>query len=289
MAPLTELGLEARSLVRFAAEKHDGQFGFGSMSCAIYDTAWVSLVTRTIEGEKVWAFPDCFRYVIHRQSANGGWEGGATLTDDILNTAASLLSLKRHWQTPIPMHGVSKDELQGRIEQAILRLQYQLRTWDIVTPMQVGFEIIFPSLLRLLANEGITFDFEAKDKLMEINATKMSGFKPEYLYTASGSTALHSLEAFCGVIDFDRIAHHKVKGSFMGSPSSTAAYLMHASCWDEEAEEYLCHVINVLDEGGGVPSAYPSTYFEYSWVSMIRVASTGVRIFTYLGSFFRRS
>lgn len=54
----------------------------------------------------------------------------------------------------------------------------------------------------------------------------------------------------------------------MASPSSTAAYLMYTSEWDNEAEDYLRHVIK---DGpgrgtGAVPSAFPSTYFEYSWV-----------------------
>ncbi|KAI0172217.1 hypothetical protein GGR52DRAFT_573358 [Hypoxylon sp. FL1284] len=53
----------------------------------------------------------------------------------------------------------------------------------------------------------------------------------------------------------------------MGSPSSTAAYLMHISEWDDVAEEYLR---DALRDGsghgcGGVPSAWPSSIFELSW------------------------
>lgn len=82
-------------------------------------------------------------------------------------------------------------------------------------------------------------------------------------------TLTHSLEAFIGKIDFDQIVQHKVSGSMFGSPSSTAAYLMNASAWDDEAEDYLRQVIrkSVGQGSGGVPGVYPTTHFEYTWVS----------------------
>ena len=54
----------------------------------------------------------------------------------------------------------------------------------------------------------------------------------------------------------------------MAFPSSTAAYLMNVSKWDDEFEEYLRHVVTAGPGWGhgGVPSANPSTHFEYSWV-----------------------
>ncbi|KAH8892550.1 hypothetical protein GQ53DRAFT_746074 [Thozetella sp. PMI_491] len=55
----------------------------------------------------------------------------------------------------------------------------------------------------------------------------------------------------------------------MASPSSTAAYLMHVTDWDDEVETYLKHVIQygVGSNSGAVPSAFPSMFFEYTWVS----------------------
>ncbi|KAL9062537.1 MAG: hypothetical protein Q9161_009791 [Pseudevernia consocians] len=54
----------------------------------------------------------------------------------------------------------------------------------------------------------------------------------------------------------------------MGSPASTAAYLMNTSQWDTGAETYLRKVIH---EGqgrgsGGVPSVFPMPVFETTWV-----------------------
>ncbi|UNI15339.1 hypothetical protein JDV02_001879 [Purpureocillium takamizusanense] len=100
-------------------------------------------------------------------------------------------------------------------------------------------------MLNLLAQEdsSLLFDFDAKEALMSTHDTKMALFCPEFLYGSRQTTALHSLEAFIGKINFDRVSHHKVHGSMMGSPSSTAAYLIHTSEWDEESEDYLRHVI----------------------------------------------
>ena len=103
---------------------------------------------------------------------------------------------------------------------------------------------------------------------MTINKNKLSRFRPEFLYGPRRFTALHSLEAFIGNLDFDKVKHHKVYGSMLGSPSSTAAYLMHASEWDDESEDYIRHVIKFAAGrgSGGVPSAFPSTHFEITWV-----------------------
>ncbi len=103
---------------------------------------------------------------------------------------------------------------------------------------------------------------------MDLNAKKMSHIDLSVLYGNAKTTMLHSLEAFCGKINFDQVSHHKVFGSMMASPSSTAAYLTYRSTWDDESEAYLRHVISAGEgkENGGVPSAFPSTLFEITWV-----------------------
>jgi hypothetical protein len=58
----------------------------------------------------------------------------------------------------------------------------------------------------------------------------------------------------------------------MGSPSSTAAYLMNTSVWDEDAEQYLRRVIVQCQKyvgDRGVPAVWPITTFEFSWVSCL--------------------
>lgn len=265
---------QARSLIRRSVQGYDDQYGFGAMSCSAYDAAWVSLVAKSIDGERQWLFPQCFTYLLATQSGEGGWETGkASQIDGILNTAAPLLALIRYAATPLQL----SHDTQGvphRIEKAKESLRSQLANWDAMATDHVGFEVIVPAMLDLLVQEdsSLVFDFDAKETLMKIHDAKMTLFRPEFLYGTRPTTALHSLEAFVGKVDFDRVSHHTVNGSMMGSPSSTAAYLMHTSRWDEESEAYLRHVVKAASGqgGGGVPSAFPSMHFEYSWVGRKR-------------------
>lgn len=263
----------ARSLIRRALTGHDGKLGFGSMSLSVYDTAWVSLITKTMLGKKQWLFTESFSYLLNTQSDNGSWDAGVSQIDGILSTAASLLSLKRHAEEPLQIQ-ISPEPLQGRIESAAEALRSQLRSWDVSRSNHAGFEMIVPTLLEMLEKEGFIFEFNDKVELLRINAAKLSKFKPDALYSKSKSTAIYSLEAFVGKIDFDRLTHQKVQGAMMASPSSTAAYLMNTSSWDEDAEEYLRHVVDIK-KVGGVPAAYPSTFYEYTWVSPLTRSPRG--------------
>lgn len=261
---------QAVALVSQAGRGYDSKYAHGSMSCATYDTAWVSLVTKTVNGTRQWLFPESFRFLLDSQESSGSWGSQASPVDKILNTAAALLSLRRHAKEPLQLISMTEArDLDGRIERATKSVQHQLSKWDIASTTHVGFEVIVPALLDLLAGEGILLPFKARDDLMKARAAKLKHFDPELLlYGKQQSTLLHSLEAFTGRINFDMIAHHKVNGSLMASPSSTAAYLMNVSSWDDEAEDYLRHVIT-RGPGcgkGSVPSAYPSSNFEFSWV-----------------------
>ncbi|KAH7304690.1 aphidicolan-16beta-ol synthase [Stachybotrys elegans] len=263
---------EATQMIKGAVGAYDDKYGYGTMSCAIYDTAWVSMVTKPIDGQQQWLFPECFRYVLDHQLPDGSWGvNRKAQIDGILNTSAGLLALARHRSAPASERQTQPMDcdLEDRIIRARSSLQAQLMEWDVSKTDHVGFEMIVPAMLQYLDREGFTFDFPSKAPLMGVYSAKMARFKPEFLYSPVRITAVHSLESFIGTIDFDRVAHHKVNGSMLGSPSSTAAYLMHVSQWDDEAEAYLAHVVKTAagHGSGGVPSAYPSTYFEYSWAS----------------------
>ncbi|KAI1438940.1 terpene synthase family protein [Xylaria sp. CBS 124048] len=270
MGDADRLADDAKSLIRTALENYTEKYGLGAMSVAAYDTAWVAMVTKVIDGQKQWLFPECFEYVLATQSDEGGWTiGSGAQIDGILNTAGPLLALKRHQTESLQLrHGAA--DLGARIERATASLRGQLAAWDVSTAEHVGFEIIVPAMLELLEKEdpALVFEFDSKTLLMNINHAKMSRFRPEFLYGPRRFTALHSLESFIGKLDFDKVKHHRVCGSMLGSPSSTAAYIMHASEWDDESEQYLRHVIKYAAGrgSGGVPSAFPSTHFEITWM-----------------------
>jgi hypothetical protein len=266
--PPSSLVDEAADLIHHLANYHDDTFGLGTMTCAIYDTAWVAMVAKDIDGKRTWLFPESFIYVLDQQGEDGSWQSYGAQIDGIMNSLAALLALKRHQRQPDLSEYALPYDTEARIQRAIDAITPQLRAWDVEATMHVGFEYLVPALLTMLEAEDVHFAFAGRANLMEINHKKMSRFRPEMLYGEQKITALHSLEAFIGLIDFDRVQHHKTFGSMMASPSSTAAYLMSTSQWDLESEAYLHHVI---DHGagkfsGGVPSAFPSNYFETTWV-----------------------
>lgn len=240
----------------------------GSFTCAVYDTAWVSMVAKPTENGTVWLFPECFRYIIDSQLPDGGWPSYAADVDGILNTAASLLALKAHQTNAYQITAYLPEELSRRLSSAAESLRIQLQAWDVAKTVHVGFEILVPAMLALLEEQGFFFDFPERENLMKLNQLKTSQFKLAYLYSPKKTTALHSLEAFAGKLDYDKVGHHKTFGAYMASPSSTAACLMYSSSWDDESEEYLKWAVaaGAGRGNGGVPSAWPSTFFDISWV-----------------------
>lgn len=266
------LASAARSLIKRLCESHHGQYGLSTTSCQVYDTAWVAMVGKTTGSTKKWLFPESFHYLLKTQSDDGSWgTHPATKTAGILDTAAALLALLKHLKEPLQIHDVPSNDIRRRIGRASNSLRAQLATWDDVSETNhIGVEIIVPSLLAYLEKEDarLAFDFPCKKVLKRMNEEKLSRFRPESLYGNKPSSAIHSLEAFLGKIDFDRVSHHLFNGSMLASPSSTAAYLIEASHWDDEAEKYLRH-IGEAGSGhgdGGIPGTFPTTHFEISWV-----------------------
>ncbi|KAI6510862.1 hypothetical protein MCOR13_000785 [Pyricularia oryzae] len=267
----TAVDLEAASLTQHLLDSYSAGLDAGSITPSVYDTAWLALVKKqNAKGEQQWLFSECFQYILETQLADGGWQS-CSQVDGILNTAASLLALRRHASEPLQIAGMQAEDVHARVERATVALQVLLSAWEVAQTVEenthVGYDLIVPTLLRLLNDEGIAFEFQGRAALTEMHKAKTSAFNPENLYGKTETTAIHYLEAFLGQIDYSKVAHHKVHGAFMDSPSSTAAYLIGLpdAAWDDEAEGYL---VNVLTRAGGksVPSAYPSINFEALWV-----------------------
>ncbi|OJK02338.1 hypothetical protein ASPACDRAFT_1886662 [Aspergillus aculeatus ATCC 16872] len=258
--------------------------GSSSMTPCIYDTAWLALIIKP-EGvfndhrdaaqhlHSQWLFPECFQAVLDSQSTDGGFGSSrASRVDEVMNAMAAVLALSKHAHNPTvtPSSSCSPSDLQERIDRGIRYLHSALSTWDneaVLATDHVGFEILIPCLLDLLKAEGgidLRASFPGHAALMQLNARKMARFHPSMLYSTRKTTLLHSLEAFIGRIDFDAVAHHLTHGAMLNSPSSTAAYLMHATRWDARAEAYLRFVVE-QGVGAMVPSAFPITMFEISW------------------------
>lgn len=239
----------------------------GSATVAIYDTAWVSMIIKHVDGRDQWLFPECFHFLLDNQLSEGSWESYASLDDGILNTLAALLALKKHSNAGIPENNIDSFSLDVPISKARSYLEEKLPDWDVDSGIHVGFEILVPALLAMLETEQMYFSFPGRHLLQKLRDAKLAKFDPQMIYNGQ-TTLVHSLEALVSEIDFDMLSRSKTFGSMMGSPASTAAYLMHSSQWDPEAEIYLRKVI---DDGegkgnGAVPSVFPTPVFETTWV-----------------------
>ncbi|KAF1921227.1 Ent-kaur-16-ene synthase [Ampelomyces quisqualis] len=269
---LDDLAAMARLLIQRTHNAFHPKYGFSTTSCQIYDTAWAAMIQKEINGNMSWLFPQSFCYLLDSQAEDGSWGvHPKSKTVGVLDTAAATLALLRHAKTPLQLQDIAPSELAQRIKKGLKSLQMQLVAWDdLLDTNHIGVELIVPALLGYLTAEDMTlqFTFESESILEQIHAAKMARFKPESLYQERPSSALHHLEALIGKIDFDKVEHHLFNGSMLASPSSTAAFLMHASSWNIEAEAYLQHVF-VAGTGrgrGGFPGTYPTTYFELNWV-----------------------
>lgn len=250
-------------------QTHDDFSQFGTFSPSIYDSAWLSMVYREHEGQLTWLFPQCFQYVVTNQLEDGSWPTYVSTVDGILNTSASLLALLTRQRLEGDLSSESV-HLSQRIDRAKAGLQSLLLRWNVAETDRVGFEVIVPGLLRQISSRfDIEFNFPGQSLLEELNVRKLKKIRPEILYSKHETTLLHSLEAVVGVVDYDQMRHHcSEERGILGSPASTASYLMGCSTWDTRAEIYLRHVVeNAGNATGGVPSGYPTCMFELSWVS----------------------
>ncbi|KAL8761590.1 MAG: hypothetical protein Q9184_002298 [Pyrenodesmia sp. 2 TL-2023] len=263
-----EHAAEAAKLLHGIIHDYDGPGVGGSFSCSIYDTAWLAMITKKVDGKEQWLFPTAFDYILRHQQPDGAWPSYASDADGIMNTLAALLALHHHRNAHLQLGELMHLDIDQRIRRGERALQDRLLPWNIGTALHVGFEVLVPSLLRLAEAFGSMFDFPGRKLLLDTHEQKMSCFDPTMLYRETPTSALHSLEALVGRVDFDKLKHHTRGGSMMGSPSSTAAYLQHSTVWDTESEDYL-HQVLFHAEGkgsGGVPSAYPTANFEMIWV-----------------------
>ncbi|KAE8151971.1 terpenoid cyclases/protein prenyltransferase alpha-alpha toroid [Aspergillus avenaceus] len=270
---------QARNLVQRIAEEIKFEHGFSSVAPSIYDTAWLALIPDKTTKQKRWLFPESFTYLLEHQSPDGGWDPLAQssrtakypdalwLPDCIIHSLAALLALCRHFRLAA-YQGVDlpKDAL-ARIFRGKEFLDNKLSVWMPEVTAHFGFELLIPVLLQLLSNEGLLFDFPAKEELL-VRYEKASSIDLGFLYNGPCRIPLLSLEAFIGKLDFAKIEHLVSDGGMMGSPASTAAYLIYAPNWSDKCEVFLRHVVKKgQGQGNGaVGGVFPLECFEPTWV-----------------------
>ncbi|KAJ5636931.1 Ent-kaurene synthase [Penicillium longicatenatum] len=280
------LSMKAPALIERAQQVVSGisrgckdETGFGGFSMSLYDTAWVSMVAKSDTTEsRQWLFPEAFAYLLRHQHNDGSWGTNVSPVDLILNTMAGLLAVLEH--CPLNAASFPKDDAMGlsdhgsRVSRATKALSNALCSWDVESTLHVGFEILVPCLLSQLAQKGVNLEFPGKERLMKLHQHKLSKFRPEMVTSEHQTTFLHSLEGLIDKVNFANLRHHCTSyGGMLGSPASTAAYLIYSSTWDENAEVYLRNVIQKCGSHGAVPSAFPTPIFVTSWTISTLLAS----------------
>ncbi|KAJ6480332.1 Ent-kaurene synthase [Mycena sanguinolenta] len=254
---------QANAFLRSLINRCDDEFRLGTIGVSIYDTAWVALVSRTVDSKATWVFPESFDFIYKSQASDGSWSGDGSVVDRIINTLACLLALKRHAKAGLNLGYI---DLSERCDMAVSALKCDLENWDVASTERIGFEMVVPSILESLEQEGIDFDFPSRAVLHKIYAQKLKKIDWEIIYKHH-TAILFSLEAFVDKCDFDRLAHHTRDGSMFDSPASTAAYLANASKWDDRSEAYLRRVMESCRPYGygAVSTVWPTTNFELAW------------------------
>ena len=142
------LDRKINELLCWIVESHNQYYGFGSMTCAIYDTAWVLMVSKRVKGELQWLFPETFQYVLSSQDASGGWNSSSSGSeiDSLLISMAALLTIRKHASGPCKNNGGGEDLLTTVYRRAAF-VQTQLQSWDVESTTHVGFELLVPNLL----------------------------------------------------------------------------------------------------------------------------------------------
>ena len=248
---------KASDLVHQLITENDPFYGLGFGAPAIYDTAWVSVIAKTTDGQTNWLFPEAFEFLINHQQHDGGWQTTTSDEDGILDTLAALLAVCRHITQQYQMWETNED-LENCRARAFYFLETKFTRWSFESKKSDrGFQSKASKLLHLLRGEGIEFTFHSKIFLMTDDLEKRTSYR--------NFSRLAKSERTLTKLDVSQQSQSKIYGSVMASPALTAEYLMSTSKWDDEAEVYLRHVV-FAGHSGGVPTKFPSTILDITSV-----------------------
>jgi hypothetical protein len=275
----TILVQSARDLIGKVASEMKSEYGMCSMAASIYDTAWLAMIEKKTGKDTQWLFPESFEYILQHQGRDGGWDpleqATATnkypdniwLPDCIIHSLAAFLALCRHFRRAGCKGNDLPDDALSRIFRAKEFLDSKLQRWQLEGTTHFGYELLVPVHLRLLQDEGVTFEFPAKEALMD-QYKKSTEIDITWIYSGPCRIPLFCLEAFVKRLDFTKLGHLVSTAGISASPASTAAYLIYSPIWSDQCENYLRHVVS-HGQGkgnGAVGGVFPLEIFEPCWV-----------------------
>ncbi|KAK8919137.1 hypothetical protein KSP39_PZI021819 [Platanthera zijinensis] len=150
-----------------------------------------------------------------------------------------------------------------------VRLHFlQTRTQDLEKEKSirrtVGFEIIFPSMLKEARSFGLNlpYDLPCLKQIITLREEKITRIPVEVMHSVQ-TTILFSLEAVQELVQWDRMLKlQSTNGSFLDSPAATAAAYLNTR--DKKFLEYLTYIVRTFEDHA--PDLYPVDTFERGWV-----------------------
>ncbi|KAK2972060.1 hypothetical protein RJ640_005080 [Escallonia rubra] len=205
------------------------------LSVSSYDTAWVAMVPSPQNSEAP-RFPRCVNWLLDNQLNDGSWglphHSPIWLKDVLSSTLACVLALKR-W-------GIGEEHINKGLH--FIELNVASVT-DINKPSPIGFDIIFPSMLKYAEDLNLKLPLEptaltAMLQKRELELTRCceshSQVRGAYLgYISEGMGKLQDWEMV--------MKYQRKNGSLFNSPSTTAAALTHLK--NDGCLNYLCSLL----------------------------------------------
>ena len=179
MTPLNDVYAETAKLLASMASKLDGTWYPSSMSTNVYDTAWVSMVSKEENGSRKWLFPKAFEFILLSQHADGHWDDDEPRANAILSTMAATLACFKHQSFPhLLSHVSSPEDIDVRTSKSIAWLTHELVNWDGQKEVDsVALEILVPALLNQLEKYGVSISSPYLKDLTQLSAIRLSEAK----------------------------------------------------------------------------------------------------------------
>nr|AZB50382.1 terpene synthase 1 [Nepeta racemosa] len=227
--------------------------GDGRISVSAYDTSIVALI-KDIEGRDAPQFPSCLEWIGQNQKADGSWgDDFFCIYDRFVNTLACIVALKS-WN----LH-------PHKIQKGVTYIKKNVHKLKDGRPelMTSGFEICVPAILQRAKDLGIQdlpYDDPMIKQITDTKERRLKKIPKDFIYQLP-TTLLFSLEGQEN-LDWEKILKlQSADGSFLTSPSSTAAVFMHTK--DEKCLKFIENAVKNCD--GGVPHTYPVDVFARLW------------------------
>ncbi|CAG8510956.1 8935_t:CDS:2 [Ambispora leptoticha] len=265
-------------------EKINGKDDY-DVNLSEYDVAWIAMIPdqkykqSQLPRDFKLAFPECFLWLLRFQDARGSWTKISTKSIAPSLSALLALGLFRaragpYFKEKLSDLGVCVEDFNRVFSKGETFLRKNLNKWNIdehktaATPIEMIVSFHLKELEKI--NPPITFDFPAKDRLCDYQK-RMSKIPADEIFSLasrrSSGEMIHPLEILVSVMN---ISHVQNLSSYGSSPAATAAILISAPEWNNEAYKFLRKLISSWRKSDGYSSQKAKSPtnpdFETCWV-----------------------